>query len=69
MKLIGGEILTYAKFDELILYLNRYWERIDLLEIYTNGAVIPKQSIQVTISDFGKLSVAKDIWIEFGKKI
>lgn len=79
MKLIGGEVLTYAKLDELILYLNRYREKIDLLEIYTNGAVIPKQSIldaileyqgdiQVTISDYGKLSVAKETWIEFGKK-
>lgn len=79
MKLIGGEVLTYAKLDELIVYLNQYKNKIGLLEIYTNGAVIPKKSlldaivnyqgdIQVTISDYGRLSIAKETWVEFGKK-
>ena len=77
MKLIGGELLTYAKLDELIEHLNLYKDKIGLLEIYTNGAIIPKKSIldaivqyegniQVTISDYGKLSIAKEAWIKFG---
>lgn len=79
MKLIGGEVLAYAQLDDLINYLNKYKDKIDLLEIYTNGAIVPKRSIldaitnyqgkiQVTISDYGKLSSAKDTWIEFGKE-
>lgn len=79
LKLIGGEALTYAKLDELIIYLNKYKEKIDLLEIYTNGAIVPKKSIcdaiagyegdiQVTISDYGKLSIAKEAWVEFGRE-
>lgn len=79
MKLIGGELLTYAKLDELIIYLNKYKDKIGLLEIYTNGAIIPKPSvleaivnyagnIQVTISDYGKLSIAKETWVNFGKE-
>lgn len=78
MKLIGGELLTYAKLDELIDHLNLYKDKIGLLEIYTNGAIMPKESIlnaivqyegniQVTISDYGKLSVAKEAWLKFGK--
>ena len=79
MKLIGGELLTYAKLDELINYLNKYKDQIGLLEIYTNGAIVPKASvldaivnysgrIQVTMSDYGELSVAKETWINFGKE-
>ncbi len=79
LKLIGGELLTYAKLDELILYLNQFKDKIGLLEIYTNGAIIPKKSIldaivtysgsiQVTISDYGKLSIAKETWINFGRE-
>lgn len=79
MKLIGGEVLTYAKLDELIIYLNKYKDKIGLLEIYTNGAIVPKKSIldaiasyqgniQVTISDYGELSVAKEAWVEFGRE-
>lgn len=79
MKLIGGELLTYAKLDELINHLNRYKDKIGLLEIYTNGAIIPqkkvldsiidyKGNIQVTISDYGKLSIAKEHWIVFGEE-
>lgn len=79
MKLIGGELLTYAKLDELIHYLNKFKDQIGLLEIYTNGAIVPKESvldaiadyrgnIQITISDYGKLSIAKETWINFGKE-
>lgn len=79
MKLIGGELLTYAKLDELINHLNQYKHKIGLLEIYTNGAIIPQKkvldsimnymgNIQVTISDYGKLSIAKQNWLEFGRE-
>ena len=78
LKLIGGEVLAYAKLDELITYLNQYRDKIRLLEIYTNGAIFPnsklldsivgyKGDLQVTISDYGELSIAKRTWLEFGK--
>lgn len=79
LKLIGGEVFTYAQLDELIIHLYKYKEKIGLLEIYTNGAIIPskkvldsitnyKGNIQVTISDYRKLSIAKETWIEFGRE-
>lgn len=79
MKLIGGEVMMYRDLDKLILNLNRYRKQIGLLELYTNGAVIPKAPlleaiktyqgyIQITISDYGELSVAKDKWLEFGRQ-
>lgn len=52
MKLIGGELLTYAKLDELINYLNKYKDKIGLLEIYTNGAIIPKLSVLNAIVNY-----------------
>lgn len=78
LKLIGGEVMVYAKLDQLIDLINRYHEQVGLLEIYTNGVAEPKErllwaltkyegKIQVTISDYGELSNAKDAWIRFGK--
>ena len=79
MKLIGGEVMMYRDLDKLIHRLNKYNSKIGLLELYTNGAVMPKPSLleaiksykgnfQVTISDYGKLSCAKNIWVDFGIK-
>lgn len=79
MKLIGGEVFTYSKLDELINYLSRYMNKIGLLEIYTNGAIVPKPStleaiknykgdLQVTISDYGELSIAKEFWVNWGRE-
>lgn len=76
MKLIGGEVMMYRDLDKLIHRLNEYNSKIGLLELYTNGAVMPKPSLleaiksykgffQVTISDYGKLSCAKEKWLEF----
>lgn len=79
MKLIGGEVMMYRELDKLILHLNQYREQIGMLELYTNGAVIPKTSLleaikayqghfQITMSDYGELSVAKDTWLDFGSQ-
>ena len=78
LKLIGGEVMMYTQLDKLIELINAHHEQVGLLEIYTNGAVKPKEkllrsitrykgNIQITISDYGELSVAKDVWSDFGK--
>lgn len=79
LKLIGGEVFTYAKLGELIEYLRKYRDKIGLLEIYTNGTIFPKTEVldairnydgekQITISDYGELSTARDMWIDWGGK-
>lgn len=79
LKLIGGEVMVYPKLDELIDLINIYHEQVGLLEIYTNGAVVPNAkvlgaitryngNIQITISDYGDLSIAKNKWISFGRE-
>lgn len=79
MKLIGGEVMMYRDLDKLIIHLNQYREQIGMLELYTNGAVIPKVSLleaikayqghfQITMSDYGELSMAKNKWLEFGQR-
>lgn len=77
LKLIGGEVMCYPQLDQLISHLDQYHEQIGILELYTNGAVVPQRRLldtissyrgrkQITISDYGVLSVAKDDWVKFG---
>ncbi len=81
LKLIGGEVMCYPYLAQLIKMIKEYSNRVGILEIYTNGAVHPTQEllreikaysnvgrVQVTISDYGRLSCAKADWIRFGKE-
>ena len=81
LKLIGGEVMCYPYLAQLIKLIKEYSNRVGVLEIYTNGAVHPTQEllreiksyskvgrVQVTISDYGRLSCAKGDWIRFGRE-
>lgn len=52
LKLIGGEVMMYTQLDKLIELINAHHEQVGLLEIYTNGAVKPKEKLLRSITRY-----------------
>jgi len=79
LQFVGGEVYIYKDFAKLIRYAQKHRDRFDKLIIETNGVVMPNsdeqsamleygQDLFVYISDYGKLSKAKDEFVSFMEK-
>jgi hypothetical protein len=74
----GGEPFMYKELPELIDYLQNYKNQIGLLEILTNGTIVPNEKLlrslkasatmDVMVNDYGEgLSRAKDVCIALAR--
>lgn len=60
MTISGGEPFLHPDLPELVKYLNKYKDRIGLLEFITNGTLVPKIELIRKMHDFGKVKVIID---------
>lgn len=60
MTISGGEPFLHTDLPELIKYLNKYKDRIGLLEFITNGTLVPKNELIREMYDFGNVKVIID---------
>jgi len=79
LQFVGGEVFVYRDIAKLLRYAQKYRDRFDRLIIETNGTVFPKEDGQaellaygsdltIMVSDYGKLSRAREQFIEFSEK-
>lgn len=62
----GGEVMIYPQLAEILEYLLKYSNRMDMLEILTNGTVVPDESVLDALAKFGKADVLID---DYGPKL
>lgn len=60
LTLSGGEPLMHPQLEILITYLQKYRNRIGLLELITNGTLVPKAVLLDAMQAFGNVKVIID---------
>lgn len=50
----GGEPLLHPRLNEIIEVLNKYNSRMDVLEIITNGTIVPNDGLLRSLKKFGE---------------
>lgn len=76
LQFVGGEVFIYRDFPKLLDYVQKYRDRFDRIIIESNGTVFPNEEgqrailsygkdISLFISDYGKLSRARDQFVAF----
>lgn len=75
LQFVGGEIFTHRHLDVVFEYCKKYNDKFDRIIIETNATILPTDEemksllsygnkLKVMISDYGKLSKAKDKFVE-----
>lgn len=60
LTLSGGEPLLHPQLAELLEFVSSYVDRIGVLEIITNGSVVPNEQTLLNLKAFNKVSVIVD---------
>ena len=79
LQFVGGEIFVYKDFERLLRYVSKYEAKFDKLIIETNATIFPSpdeldamlkygNKLFIYISDYGKLSYAKEEIVAFMDK-
>lgn len=79
LQFVGGEVFVYRDFAKLLDYAQKYRSRFDRLIIETNATVFPNEAeqkeilayggdVSIYISDYGKLSRARDQFVAFAEQ-
>ena len=79
LQFVGGEVFIYRDFPKLLDYVQKYRDRFERIIIESNGTVFPNEECQkailsygkdisLFISDYGKLSKAREQFVTFFEK-